>query len=207
MKILSRSTCLALALALLILGFASPLPAQDKTVPQSPNGAAPAPTPPAVKEAAPAGAGSASLRISGAALHPSSNTVGFAYYTAGSMYATSIPSNWWNAPVYLPQGAVVTNVRMFYYDSNATSNCSGYFGVYDFATESVFYGTSWNSSGSSGLGYADSIPINHTVDNSKYVYMLHWLPNVADTTMRLDGFQIFYTPPPGQNKVAVIPLN
>ncbi len=205
MKILSRGTRIMLALALLIVGFASPLPAQDKTVPKSPDGAAAVPKAPAVKEAAPAGAGSASLRISGAGFRPSSNTTGFAYYTAGSMYATSNPSGWWTAPVYLPQGAVINRVRMFYYDSNDVANCTGYFAAYDFATEGGILGVSWNSSGSAGLGYADSSALYHTVDNTQYGYVLQWQPNAADTTMRLVGFQIFYTPPPG--RAAVIPLN
>ena len=208
MKILSRGACLALALALLIIGFSSPLPAaQDKTVPPSPDGAAAASTPPALKgpaPAAPAGAGSTSLRISGAAFRPTSNTMGFEYFTSGSMYATSTPLGWWTAPVYLPQGAVLTSVRMFYYDGNATYDCNANFGVYDFDIQSTFYLTWWSSSGSAGLGYADSATINHTVDNSKYAYLLHWRPNVAATTMQLVGFQLFYTPPPG--RAAVIPL-
>ena len=44
---------LALGLALLIVGFSNPLPAEDKTVPQSSNGAGAVPTAPAVKETAP----------------------------------------------------------------------------------------------------------------------------------------------------------
>jgi hypothetical protein len=204
MKILSRSTCLALALALLIVGFASPLPAQDKTVPQSPDGATAVPQPPAVKEAAPALAGSASLRIPAAAFRPRSNTVGFAYYSGGSMYATSTPTEWWSAPVYLPQGAVVNTVRMFYYDANATVNCNCIFDVFTF-NDGILIQPLWSSSGSAGLGYADSPPINHTVDYTQYGYVLQWQPNAADTSIRLEGFQIFYTPPPG-GRAAVIPL-
>jgi len=178
MKILSRGTCLALALALLIVGFASPLPAS--------------------------GAGSASLRIPGAGFRPSSNTAGFEYYYRSSMYATSSPGVWWTAPVHLPQGAMITNVRMYYYDSNATYDCNGQFMVCDFATEGGFHSPYWSSSGSAGFGYADSAAINHTVDNTQYGYLLLWRPNAADSSIRLEGFQIFYTPPPG--RAAVIPL-
>jgi hypothetical protein len=204
MKILSRDTYLVLTLALLIVGFPSPLPAADKTVPQRPDGAAAAPIPPPVKEAAPDGAGSSSLRIPALAFRPRNSSVGFAYGGLGSMYATSNPSEWWTAPVYLPQGAVVTSVRMFYYDSNVSYNCSGIFTVYEFATEYGFYLGVCDSSGSAGLGSADSAAINHTVDYTKYGYVLLWQPNAADISMRLEGFQIFYTPPPG--RAAVIPL-
>jgi hypothetical protein len=181
MKILSRGSWLALALALLIVGFTSPLPA--------------------------AGAESASLRIPGAAFRPRSDAVHFEYFNAGSMFCTYAPqgSVWWTAPVYLPQGAVVTSVRMFYYDKSTTNNCDASFEVYDFANESVFFTTAWSSSGSSGLGSADSGAINHTIDYSKYGYLLQWRPNtVSNDELRLVGFQIFYKPPPG--RVAVIPL-
>ena len=204
MKILSRSTCLALALALLIVGFASPLPAADQTDPQSAKGTV-APKAPAVKEAAPAGAGSASLRIPAIAFRPINSSTNTEYYTWGSMYASSNATGYWDAPVYLPQGAVVTSVRMYYYNTNATTTCYALFGYFDFATERGSFPGNWSSTGSSGLGYNDSAPINHTIDNTKYGYMVGWSPHVADSTMRLEGFQIFYTPPPG--RAAVIPLN
>jgi hypothetical protein len=203
MKNLSRGLWLMLVQTLLIAGLAGPLPAQDKTVPKSPDGTVAVPKPAAAKEAAPAGA--TSLRISGAAFRPRTGNVDFTYFLAGSMYATNNPMEWWTAPVYLPQGAVVSSVRMFYYDGNAAYDCNGIFGVYEFANENVFLNPMWSSSGSAGLGYADSAAIDHTVDNTKYAYLLQWQPNVADSTMRLQGFQIFFTAPPG--RAAVISLD
>jgi hypothetical protein len=180
MKILSRSTCLWLALALLIVGFASP-PLRA------------------------AGAGSASLRISGTAFRPLDSAVGFGHGEGGYMYATSEPGQGWTAPVYLPQGAVVTSVRLYYYDSNASIDCTGSFAAFDFSNQGILGPWPVYSSGNAGLGYADSGPINHTIDYNKYAYILYWVPNIANNTIQLGGFQIFYTPPPG--RAAVIPLN
>jgi hypothetical protein len=207
MKILSRGTSLALALILLFAGFAGPLLAGDKADPQSSKGAVVVPKPPAVMETAPAGAGSASLRIPAIAFRPINSSTNMEYYIFGSMFASSNGGGYWDAPVYLPQGAVVTNVRMYYYNTNATTKCNALFGYFNFASESGSYPGNWSSTGSSGLGFDDTGPLNITIDNTTYAYIVAWQPNVATNTMRLEGFQIFYTPPPGQNKVTVIPLN
>lgn len=205
MKILSRGTCLALALALLIVGFASPLPAANQTVPQSPDGAAAVPKPPAVKEAAPDGAGSASLRIPGGAFNPRSSDIRFSSAPGGGVYVWDWASvDKLAAPVYLPQGAVVTSVRMYYNDTNVTYDITLAFNVYDFATQTSPYSWTCSSSGAAGLGYADTAAINHTIDFSKYGYLLEWLPSIRASNLQLVGVQIFYTPPPG--RAAVIPL-
>ncbi len=205
MKILSRGTwsALALVLALLVAGFSSPLLAAETADKTAPPGTVAAPAPPAMKETAPA-AGTSSFRIPAAAFRPRSDTVGFAYYSGGSLYCTSNPGEWWSAPVYLPQGAVINTVRMYYSDTNATYNCNCVFDVFDFQ-DGILLQPLWSSSGSTGLGYADSPVINHTVDYTKYGYVIQWQPNAADSSIRLEGFRIFYTPPPG--RAAVIPLN
>lgn len=175
MKILRIGTWLALGLALLIVGLDSP----------------------------PAGAESASLRIPAKAFHPQSSSVGFAPYGGVGMYATSNPDVEWTAPLYLPQGAVVNSMRMFYIDNNTTYSCVGDFVRYDFATN-LSQSTGIVSSGnSSSVAYVDVL-LNYPIDYSKYAYALKWHPSVADSSMVLVGFQIFYTPPPG--RVAVIPL-
>jgi len=124
------------------------------------------------------------------------------YQDGKGMYATSNPTVIWSAPVYLPQGAVITSVRMFYIDNNQTENCVGAFIFRDLIITPTTYANS-SSGSSSSVAYVD-INVPHTVDSSKYAYTLAWVPTVADTSMVLIGFQIFYTPPPG--RAAVIPL-
>jgi hypothetical protein len=177
MKILNLGKLLALVLALLMVGFYTALPAS--------------------------GGGPASLAISGAAFRPPNSNVGFAW-DEYSVYATSNPTEYWSAPVYLPQGAVVTSVRMFYKDNNTTYDCSGVFRACNL-TGVLSYDWYVHSSGSSNISaYADTPTINHTIDYSQFYYILNWSPRVADSSMKLSGFQIFYTPPPG--RTAVIPL-
>jgi hypothetical protein len=172
---LSHGICLFLAQCLLIVGLSNPL----------------------------SGAATISLRIPGTALRPRDSTVTFSGTGGTGMYATSNPGMEWNAPLYLPQGAVIVKVRMFYIDNNQTYNCNGYFIVSGFTGTPVVYSNS-SSGSSSSVAYVDIQVGNHTVDYSNYVYMLVWVPFVADPSMVLVGFEIFYTPPPG--RAAVIPL-
>jgi hypothetical protein len=95
---------------------------------------------------------------------------------------------------------------MYYFDGNAASNCSAIFDGFDSYIGDVNVYVTMASSGSPGLSYADH-SVNITIDNSKYSYALQWQPNVADSSIKLYGFHIVYTPPPVPNKAVVIPLN
>ena len=94
---------------------------------------------------------------------------------------------------------------MFYIDNNTTYSCEGYFVQYDFATNFSQNTGVMSVGSSSSVAHVDTL-LNHTIDYSKYAYALKWRPFVADSSMVLVGFQIFYTPPPGRG-AAVIPLN
>jgi hypothetical protein len=206
MKILSRSTCLWLALVLLFAGFAGPLLAGDEADPMVAKGAVAVPKPPGVKEAAPVTAGSTSLRISSLAFRPIFSSTNMEYYSPGYMYASSDPTLPWSVSVNLPQGAVVTKVRMYYYNTNANTSCQAWFQYFDLDSEAFYSAVNFFSTHSSGLSYDDSGTFIHTIDNTKYCYTVGWRPNVSNNTMRLKGIEIFYTPPPGRG-AAVIPLN
>ncbi len=140
----------------------------------------------------------ASLRISGSALKPRESNVewtgagggGCIYASSGSTYAV------FNAPVYLPQGATVKYVRMYYFDTNATYNSSAWLTVYD------LYGTivsEWgvNSSGESGNGYGTTSEFTHTVDYLNYSYVINWRPYDLGNDTQVCGFRIYYQAPPG----------
>lgn len=115
------------------------------------------------------------LRIAGSALKPRESNVdwtgsgggGCIYASAGSTYAV------FNTPVYLPQGATVKYLRMYYNDTNATLNSSAWFTVYDlYGSIASEYGAS--SFGSTGNGYATTSEFTHTVDYLNYAYVVNW---------------------------------
>lgn len=133
------------------------------------------------------------LRVTGSVFKPWDSSVGWAIGAqGGSIYATS-GSSWvvWNSPLYLPQGAVVQFVRMYYYDISG-SNCWGWFTIYDLYGDIV---QEWGvSSSGTGNSYDDTSNINHTIDYSKYSYVLNWRPNHIGSAMMLNGFLVYYYP-------------
>lgn len=137
-----------------------------------------------------------SWRITGSALKPRQNDVSYTinangsctYVTSGSTFTT------WNVAPMLPQGAVVSTMRIYYYDTSA-SNSLAWFTVYDLYGN-IVQEWSVSTSGNLGNGFNDTSPINHTIDYSLYSYLLNWRPIVTGATMQLCGFRIFYEPPP-----------
>ena len=112
----------------------------------------------------------------------------FAYMDSGTanMYA----------PVCLPDGAVITSVRFYYYDDDVSSALfyalrRGRLDITSFSTLA-----SGTSSDSSGRGYEldDSISYG-TVDNGTYAYHLDIYPASGSwsTNLRFTGARIYYT--------------
>ncbi len=135
-----------------------------------------------------------SQRITGYVFRPSNSITGFAP-SSGCIYATSNAHINFNTPLYLPQGAEIRQVRMFFYDASATHNSTAWLMVHDLYGDSDLF---WNvsSTGSFGYGFNDTSLIGHTVDYNLYSYTLIWRPVITGDTMRLCGFRIFYEPPP-----------
>lgn len=193
-------------LALVVIGVSGPSCAQDKTIAVSPSseptiqGAPePLPVPHAVQ------ATSATLSVAGTTLRPRASSTTYGYGGNGTTYAVA-GTGYFNAQVYLPQGAVITSFRMYYYDADATYNCQGWISCYGVNGQILTDISSVASTGSAGYGFVDSAPINHTVDNTLYNYALVWGPSVIGTDMRLAGFSIIYTPPATPARSSVIPL-
>jgi hypothetical protein len=204
MKIVVSYRWLTLALALLILGVASPLAAAD--LPLSSEGTPAKAAPPTLKEPVAKAPVAATLQVVGVALRPRDSATTFDYGSGGNIYATANPSGVWNTPLSLPQGAVVSSFRMYYNDTNAGFDCDGWFSAYNLTTQTLALEWGVTSTGSAGQGFADSVTLNHTVDNTNYAYVFNWRPNVANSTMRLAGFQLFYSIQP-LNRTVVVPLN
>ncbi|MCA9989416.1 MAG: hypothetical protein KDE29_00290 [Anaerolineales bacterium] len=137
-----------------------------------------------------------SYRIAGAALKPRENDVSYTIGTGGACtYVVSgDTSTVWNAAVWLPQGAVVDTLRMYYYDTSG-NNSVAWFTIYDLYGGIV---NEWSvsSSGNTGNGFFDTALINHEIDYNTYSYLLNWRPVASGSTLQLCGFRIFYEPPP-----------
>ena len=137
------------------------------------------------------------LRIVGAALKPRESNVEWtgASSAGGCIYASSgFASAVFNVPVTLPQGATVKYVRMYYHDTNASVNSSGWFTVYDLYGQVV---DEWqmDSSGDTGNGYVTTAEFTHTIDYGSYSYVLNWRPNDLGASMQICGFRIYYASP------------
>jgi hypothetical protein len=191
--------CFVLGLAMVVTGFVGSAVAESELSSASSEGTGPVSEglagPVEVEDVAPAASlPLAAIRVAGSVFKPRNSSVGWASTGGGgSIYASSgSPSETWNVPVYLPQGSIVDRIRMYYYDTSS-SNCMGWFTVYDLNGNIV---DEWSvtSSGSGGNGYNDSDPINHTINYTAFSYVLNWRPLQLGTTMRLNGFRIFYRP-------------
>jgi hypothetical protein len=142
-------------------------------------------------------AGEAYLSLSGSALRPGASNVGWQYYgTGGCVYAADGDEDTvWNAAVHLPQGAVVTRMRMYAHDSSSSSDSQAWFTVYD------TWGNledEWDvgTSGSAGRRAWSTEVFDHQVDNTRYTYVVNWQPSALGTAMQLCGFLFSYMPPP-----------
>jgi hypothetical protein len=138
-----------------------------------------------------------SYRIIGSALRPRESNVTYTVLSdGGCIYATS-GDDWtvWNAPLSLPDGSQVDYLRIYYDDTNADADLSGWFTIYDLYGKMV---DEWwvTSEGSTGTGYWDTDLIEHTIDYSSYSYVVNFRPVDVGSSLALCGFRIFYYPPP-----------
>jgi len=195
-----------MALAVAVFGLSGSPCAQEKAA-APPSGTEPAvQPPPAPKESAlplppGASANTAVLTVPGTAFHPRESTTTIQFQVPGYIYI--VDSGYVTTPIYLPQGAVITSIRMHYYDAHASSNCNAYLYIYPLDPRASIALATASSTGSSGNGYADSGTISHTVDYNVYSYALTW-SSPAGSDLRLWAVSIYYKPPPG--RAAVIPL-
>jgi hypothetical protein len=206
-RVVRCGLAVSVILALVVMGVSGPGFAQDKTTGASPGTEPAAQRAPAPKLPVPLAvqATSATLSVAGTSLRPRTSSTTYGFSNGGSTYALA-GTDFFNAPVYLPQGAVITSFRMYYFDANATVDCSGFLTYYQLGGPGAVELGPITSTGSSGFGFVDSGPINLTVDNTLYTYVLNWRPNVTGAGMTLNGFSIFYTPPVTPTRSAVIPL-
>ena len=116
------------------------------------------------------------------------------YFSSGSETYTpsTLPTTYWYAPVHLPHGAEVTELKVRIYDIDITE-------YVDVALWRGFGGTSYSmgsviSTGSSGWNaYVDNSIDYATIDNQHYVYFLKAGMRTGNSDHRLGQVWITYT--------------
>jgi hypothetical protein len=132
------------------------------------------------------------FRVGGEGFVPGSNVDYSNTYGMGGAYIVS-SSGAMVAPVHLPQGAVVTSFRVYFYD-NSTSDMTVYLyhipGTGGYTSLAVV-----DSTGISGYANkADSTISNATIDNFSYSYIIYAYSSSWDSSnLRIMGALITYT--------------
>lgn len=134
------------------------------------------------------------LRIAGSVLRPRGSEPTFSSSSGGCIYALTEGWQVWNAPVYLPEGSTVTQMRFYFSDGSASADSWAWFTAYDYEG---FVEYEWGapSFGSTGSGYVTIDNINHVIDYTQYSYVVNWRPVLAANNMKVCGFRIWYTMP------------
>lgn len=104
------------------------------------------------------------------------------------------------APVYLPQGAKVNKVTMYYYDTNSEGYVRAYLTRVPLGGGLAGFQDLASLVSDTNTGYAnfsDNIIAYETIDNATYSYLidLYFSYPAATTSLRVTGFRIDYEYP------------
>lgn len=145
---------------------------------------------------------------------PRSSGTGYGYAGLGYIYRSSGTDFFW-APVNLPNGALVNGVRLYYYD-NSASNITMWFTRYYGDTSPSLEGIgSFTSTGTPG-NTSDYMTLNHTIDlrdpsgnATHYVIVIN--PATTDSSIRFKGVRVFWhrqvSPAPGTATFGDVPTS
>ena len=136
------------------------------------------------------------VSVSPCAFNPSDDTYKFFMisYDLYKDYGQTSAQNWW-APVYLPNGAVVTEFKVWYFDYTSEANLTVKLIRAQLGTSGVEM-AAVTTSGSAGVGDGTDTSISYaTVDNSYYVYYIMIQFPAVDTSSYITfrGARIKYT--------------
>jgi hypothetical protein len=131
--------------------------------------------------------------VGGEGFAPGSTVNYFNTYACGGAYITSGVGAL-VAPVHLPQGAVVTEFKVFFNDTSANdmsvslqahnlSSC-GYAGI-----------AGVTSSGTGGYYSVSVTPSENVIDNTQFSYHIYAYSDVWDSNLKIKGAVITYTAP------------
>lgn len=120
------------------------------------------------------------------------STTAHSYYSAGCIYHTG-GSAWMEHSLELPDGAVVDQLRFYYFDNDPTNNASLYFAAYNGAGATSTIATVNSAGAFNGYSFTDSAVFSRVVDNSAEALSLSINFNAATTnTLRICGVRVRY---------------
>lgn len=132
-------------------------------------------------------------RLIGTAFQPRASATSFTYTSNGCMFQTVAADNRFQAPVLVPDGAIIKYLRLYFVDT-APENMTVWLTKYQPGVTSTDL-TSVQSSGAAGYGTLLSVEITETVDLTNWAYVLSWGPGVSASTNQLCGIRIAYYAP------------
>ncbi len=137
--------------------------------------------------------------IPGSVLMPVDSATTLAYDYMGCIHAKTGGGNLLNAPLNLPEGSTLIGIRLYYVDSNATTDVNAWITRYNLDGTDFDDLVSVMSSGDAGRGnvWGDVDPTMNVVDTYSWRYVLNGRVNSATNTLQICGIRVMYTPPPG----------
>lgn len=117
----------------------------------------------------------------------------YTFFRGVYTYTTTSGSTGWYAPVNLPHGAVVTELRAWLYDASTTYNIEVNLMRQSITVVSQMARIRTSGSSPSFVEYANSSIGVPTVDNRNYAYYVHAYMRSGDNTHRLNKVRITYT--------------
>lgn len=137
--------------------------------------------------------------IPGSVLMPVDSSTTLAYDYMGCVHAETGGANLLNAPLDIPSGSTLTGMRLYYVDSNASTNVQAWITRYDMDGTDYDDIINITSSGSSGRGnvWGDVNPTMDVLDTYSWSYVLNVRVNSASNTLQICGLRVMYYPPAG----------
>lgn len=120
------------------------------------------------------------------------STTAHSYYNGGCIYHTG-GSGWMEHSLELPDGAVVDQVRLYYFDNDPTNNAGMYLAAYDGAGNTSAIVTANTSGAVNGYSFIDSAVFNRVVNNSaEALSMSIHFGSATTNTLRICGVRVRY---------------
>jgi hypothetical protein len=133
-------------------------------------------------------------RLVGTAFNVRTSSTTFAYNFNGCVYETGGTDNRFMAPVLIPDNSVIKFLRLYYNDTNPSSNITAWLTRYQPGVTSEDL-TSVISAGESGYGTTLSSEITHTVDLTNWAYTIIIAPNANAASNSFCGIRVAYYAP------------
>lgn len=170
---------------------ATPSPEPVRPAPRGPQSAQPAPVMDGPEDVAAPQVGIQYLSVTGSAFMPLASSTTY-LYSVGCV--VPLGGGQFTFPVQLPYNSTVTQLRLYYDDSNATTDGELTLASYDNGPRATISIASVKTTGAPGWSTA-TLNFSHKLDYDLYSYALLWSPNVSDISVQLCNARIGYVPP------------